>query len=248
MGRLNRFCWWLLAALVVFEIFLGVMHVIVTWKPLGTYLHETEVMFDLDHEGNLSTWFSSAQFLLLGVTLAVIYLLQKQLNPEKPFTWIWLICALGTILLSADEAARIHEWLGTELGWAIDESEPGSLIYHWDRFPSYYWSIIYVPIALPVAIFLGWFYWKELGSLRYLPILGMAIFLVGAVVLDFLEGAYGRSDHDHWRVQFWGFDQVMDTFLIEEMFEMVGVTLILAGCLFHASRLASRWLMSNHYA
>lgn len=236
----DRFCWWLIASLTAFQVFLAVMHVIIVWPPADTFIEETRTMFDLDQEGNLAAWFSSMQFFLLGLTSVLIYLLEKLINPARKRILIWFLCALGAVYLSADEAARIHEWAGTALGWVIEESEKGSLVHHWDRFPSYYWSLIYVPLALPAAIFLGWFFYKELGTLGILPIMGMILFVTGAVVLDFVEGAYSSFDTGQWRVQLQGFN--VDTFIIEEMFEMLGVTLILAGCLFHASRLASRWL------
>ena len=243
--KFHNFCWWLLAFLVGFEIFLVVMHMVVNWDA-RSYIGTTRRMFHVDREGNLSSWFSAMQFLLLAITLGVIYCLSKFLDPEKRFTFIWLLCSAGAIYLSADEGGRIHEWYGTLLGRAIDDSEEGSLIYNWDQFPSYYWSIIYVPIAVPVAIFIGWFFWRELGRLRYLPMAGMTLFLIGAVVLDYLEGAYGRDDHKPWRVEFWGFSEIVDTALIEEAFEMVGVTLILAACLFHAANLASRVSIAKH--
>jgi len=240
IGGLDRYCWGLIAGLLIFEVFLGIMHVAMTWPTDADYIYYTRRMFNLNREGNLPTWFSSMQFFLLGIVLISSYFLDRQLRPSKRSVIIWIVCAAGAIFLSADEAARFHEWSGTLLGGAIDNSEKGSLIHFLGEFPSYYWPIVYLPVALPASIIVGIFLWKELGNLRYLSIAGIVVFFVGAVVLDFLEGAYGTDDHGHWRVTIWRFDQIMDTHLIEEMMEMFGVTLVLAACLLHASRLASQ--------
>ena len=65
----------------------------------------------------------------------------------------------------------------------------------------------------------------------------MAIFLLGAVGVDFVEGTYYDVDDDdivgfaRWLVV------DLDSYLIEEMAERLGVALALVGCLFRLALL-----------
>jgi len=201
-----------------------------------------EELFDVGYESNVPTWFSSVQFLLLGLICGSIFLFQRSLYPEKKFTFVWLSCVLGSVFLSLDEVAMIHESVGTLFERYLEANETPLIEKSIASFNSYYWALVYVPIVIPIAIWLGWFFWKELGKYRYFPIIGMTVFLLGAVGVDFLEGAYSDVDEEHIT----GFARLivvdMDSYLIEEMMEMVGVTLALMGCLFLSAELFPRYL------
>ena len=226
---------WLVLALLLSEVFLIFGHITVNWYD--GYSSGAQRLFHVDREGNLPSWFSSMQFFLLAIILMFTFLAERVINPDKRLTWFWLLASAGALFLSADEGARLHERFGTLLYRAVRNADEGSALQTLSSFPSYYWALIYVPLALPAIAILVWFFWRELGKMRALPIVGMILFLIGAVVLDYLEGRYGNDEHKPWEVNFLGFNEIVDTALIEEAFEMVGVTLVVTGCLFHLARL-----------
>ncbi|MBI3925305.1 MAG: hypothetical protein HY319_07190 [Armatimonadetes bacterium] len=227
--KLHSLPWKVFWCLVAVEVVLAGMHVLVTWAPAGTCIRPTLAMFDLGQEGNLPTWFSAAQFLLLGLVLGAIYLLERRRHPEKPLILCWLALALGALFLSADEAAQIHEWIGAQLSHTIEHANPRSWVARLILFPSYYWVLIYAPIGLPLAAVVARFLWRQLGPARGPSTAGILLFLAGAVGLDYAEGRYRSGPSPFlWH---------MDVFLVEEMAEMLGVTLVLTACLVHTVRL-----------
>jgi hypothetical protein len=127
--------------------------------------------------------------------------------------------------------------LGTLIGRITEEAEPNSFLHLLSFFPSYYWHLVYVPIATPIVIFLVRFFWRELSDTRLLAITGLIMYLIGAVALDFLEGKYGNSEHPSLMLVVLGHGVTFDPFLVEELMEMVGVTLVLAALLKYLCRL-----------
>lgn len=230
-----RICYWIGFFLILCEIVLGILHATFTWGEVERM--KLANMFNVGKESNVPTWFSSSQFLLLGLVCGSICLLKKYLYPGNRFAYLWLVCAVGAVFLSVDESALIHETFGSVFGGYLDSNETPLMDRMLENFQSYYWALVYVPIALPVAIGLGVFFWKELGRYRYLPIIGMIVFLMGAVGVDFVEGTYYDVDED----EIVGFARWLvvdlDSYLIEEMAEMLGVTLVLVGCLCRAALL-----------
>lgn len=67
-------------------------------------------MVDLGGEGNLPTWYSSMQLFLVALLLAVF--VSKRFARTEPATWLLPVLPLVFALLSLDEVAQIHEWLG----------------------------------------------------------------------------------------------------------------------------------------
>lgn len=65
--------------------------------------------FDLGSEANLPTFFSALNLVLAGLLLTVIARHDAQATGHKP--WAWGVLAFGFFLMSADEAAQIHEGL-----------------------------------------------------------------------------------------------------------------------------------------
>ena len=234
MDRYQKCSCVLLASIILAELFLVAMYVMFNQEPIGHA--KLAGLFHLGEEENLPTWFSSTQFLLLGLVLAAIFVMSKAINPHQRTTIIWLFCSMGAVFLSADETATLHENFGSAFRQFVDRFPPNSMIANLSDFPSYFWILLYVPIALPVAVILSCFLWKELGRLRLLPIAGMVLFLIGAVGVDYIEGIFRLTSS--------GPDSYFYFYLVEESLEMFGVTLILAGCLLHTAKLVPQWIES----
>ena len=143
-------------------------------------------------------------------------------------------------MLSLDEGAALHELLGTLLSLAFAHASDGTWLRDLADFPSYYWILIYVPLVLPLAVFLVVSVAKRIGENRYLLLAGGLLYVSGALVLDYLEGRYGDSDHTGLSIVLNGQPYLLDIFLIEEMLEMFGVTLVLSAIVQHAATVARR--------
>ena len=221
------------------ELFLIVAHALVTWAPKGTYHDLTVRMVHLDGEGNLPAYFSSTQLLFLALVLFVIFQLRHQDDSRPRSAWPWLFCAVMATVMSVDEAASVHEYLGTMLGRVIDPAEPGSFLYVWRRFPGYYWMLIYLPPTFLLFPILARFFWREMGQERWYVLQGVIVFLVGAVLIEFLEGSYGSVHRQPFEAWILGHPYWIDPFLFEESFEMVGITMILFGCITLLQRLVT---------
>ncbi len=237
MNSYARISFWIIVLLLSLEFALAILHISIMTVFSGQEILED--LFDVGYESNVPTWFSSVQFLLLGLVCGSIYVFQRELHPEKKFSILWIACALGCFFLSLDEVAMIHETAGSLFERYLEGNETPTIDSALSDFNSYYWVLVYVPLALPIAIWLVWFFSRELGRYRIFPIVGMILFLLGAVGVDYHEGTCSDVDEDQitgiarWIVV------EMDSYLIEEM---LGVTLALMGCLFLSAELFPKYL------
>ena len=65
---------------------------------------------DLGKEGNLPTWYSSIQWFCVAILLGIFAHRNFSLSQRK--SWLLLTLPLLFLVLSLDEVAQIHEWLG----------------------------------------------------------------------------------------------------------------------------------------
>ncbi|GJL86186.1 MAG: hypothetical protein DHS20C02_19610 [Micavibrio sp.] len=218
---------------VLIEILLGLGHVWVTWFPELGHHKKMIRFFHFDREGNLPSWFSSTQFLVLAAIFGGLYFLQRYQHTGK----LWIVCAAAAVFLSLDEAAAFHELLGTYLGVVSRGASEGTWIHSLQYFPSYYWMMIYVPLALPLSAVILRILYKELQGEFRMVLAGGIIFVLGAVALDFLEGYYGTPDHKGIYIRGESGIAWVDTALIEEFMEMFGVSLVIYAFIRHYEKM-----------
>lgn len=228
-----------LRALWAVQILLAWLHAMITWAPPDTYPQALVRLVHLDREANLPTWFASSQLLLLAALFGGIALLETTRGQRTRRLWPWLACAAGATFLSIDEAATLHEALGTFIEQAVDRAPAGSFLRWIGKFPSYYWVLVYVPIGLPVAILCVRFLGREITRSRGLALAGVTIYLFGAVVVDAIEGSYGAPNHNGFVVGTAGGAFTIDLVLIEECLEMAGVTLLIRVAGRHVLRISN---------
>ena len=222
-----------LIAALVSELALAVLHAVFTWPGRGHYPIAVWRLFHLDHEANLPTWFSAMQLAALGLVCACIFFLTRKRGAS-----IWALFAAGAVFLSADEAASIHERLGHAFSGVLEDAAPGSLLHILGHYESYTWALLYAPVAIPLALFVVYHAWQALPAQRWHIAAGVGMFLAGAVVLDSIEGRFGTSDHTGLPFTLQGRTMHFDIFLVEELLEMAGVTVVLYAFLRHACTLA----------
>lgn len=174
-------------------------------------------LFDFDREVALPTWFSALQLGFISLTL----LLWSHFSAERAVVSrrFLLLLGLGFLFLSADEAAMIHERL-TPMFKSVDWLPR----FRGDRG-------LWIPLYLgAVFLILGKFrrdfgrLWMAFPSQVRTLFLGGCIFLLGAVGLEVLSYQFQLEQMaSHWPYTI----QV----LFEELFEMIGASIIFYGVL-----------------
>ena len=237
----------IIGTLLVSEALLALLHIIFNWGLIGSIPKNISRLFHVGRERSLPTWFSVSQLTLFALILLLIFLLKRYRSVHSRGNWLWFIFAAGALFLSLDESAGIHEKAGSLMkAYFFDDARKGTFLYMLKQFPSYYWALLYVPIAVPIGIFLGVYFWHRLGPARSWAIGGMVIFLIGAVVIDHLEGRYGDSGHHRIAMDMFGMHFRFDIFLLEELMEMIGITMIINAFLHYLSNLILAMQPSDH--
>ena len=214
-------------------------HLVITWAPAGTWPDALVDMVHVDREHNIPTWFSSAELLTLAAGFLGLLFHERFSRRRRLATVFWAGCAALSLFLSMDETAEIHEALGGVAGEIFRSAAPGTMAAWLGTFPSYYWALVYVPVAVPCGLVFSWFALREMVGVRLLAISGLVVFGLGAVVLDHLEGRFGNAAHEHLRLAIAGQALRFDVFLLEELLEMLGVFLLIEAVfrqLFRVSR------------
>lgn len=164
--------------------------------------------FNLDHERNIPTFFSTALLLFSSGLLLLIYSTEIDRSKQK----YWLLLSIIFLTLSIDEANSVHEKLITPLRNLMGTS------------PWYYFAWI-VPAAVLLAA-LGLLLLKFLNSLpRHilrLFLLSAAIYVMGVIGMELIGGYY---------VFYNSKETFFYTLLVslEEGMEMSGVILFIYG-------------------
>lgn len=124
---------------------------------------EVDVLFDVDQEQSVPTWFSAA---ILGIAATLLYAIAGDRRRERdPQHGRWLGLAVIFTLLSLDEIAGFHETLNSVSGIT--------------------WTL---PAAIFVLIFAAWyapFLWKLPPRMRWQVALAGVVFVSGALLVEF---------------------------------------------------------------
>ena len=129
------------------------------------------VQFNLAAENNLAAWFSSMLLLLIAVTSAFCFVLDRHCRPlahHQRLHYGWLVYALVFALLSLDEMGAFHERIGMlAVSGSLDDHAAG-------------WEVVLAPVIGLVAVFLVTFnlvYVRKVRVALLLSCLGTLLFL-----------------------------------------------------------------------
>lgn len=137
------------------------------WSNELRYGGMAMLLFDLDQEQNIPTWFSSV--LLAGLAFGAWKLIPRRAARLTRLAYVAL--AAGFLFLSADEAALLHE----RIGGSIDID--GAL-------SNVRWVIVWLPLlSLPGLVLLG-VLWKHDARLAIGLVVGAVIYLKGAIGVE----------------------------------------------------------------
>ncbi|WP_243372007.1 hypothetical protein [Geotalea sp. SG265] len=181
---------------------------------LGRPSFTIHALFDLDGEACIPAWFSSMQLFMTG---ALLWLASRSCRREKPSPLFLKLASAGFIYISADEAAMIHERVGTVL-----KSLP--------HVPSIHghgaWIPFYVIAGLFFVLVMGrhfYFLWRDFRRELIWVLGGMAVFLFGALGMEVI-GDLLRSGSLEDASRFYVLEVA-----IEEFCEMSGMSVVFHG-------------------
>lgn len=158
-------------------------------------------LIDVGVEANIPTWWTST-LLALGAAGAV--LLAGRPGPTRS---PWLACAAGMAALSLDELASILELLFA----AGDALAPGAFAFSW--------LAIGLPLAAALAVAAVLVARRLPARARVLLLAGVAVFLAGAVGLEWVGSELTSRDAYGTRLG-------VAAYHVEELLEMLGATLM----------------------
>jgi hypothetical protein len=139
------------------------------------FLPKTLVIFNLNMENNIPTWYASFVFLICSASAWLISIS----NEHSHDRFQWKIIATIFLLMSLDEGASLHEYVGGVIkGFARFE---GNLYFAW---------VVPAMIIIPFGALYFFRFWLRL-SLKYRLILALAaiIYFGGAVGMEIIAGS-----------------------------------------------------------
>ena len=194
-------------------------------------------LFNITREDGLATWFMVMQTFLAGLVLWLITLVQRSRSASRSNWLSWGFLSGFFIYMSADDAAEIHERLGSTFKDLLKtnqrETSDSLLAQVQGMFPSYDWQLVALPLLAGAGLFMLFFLLTEFKDRKSRVILFSAAGLMAiAVLLDFFEGldkANPWNPHSWIRESFTLSNYTVRHFSksIEEFLEMCSISLLL---------------------
>jgi hypothetical protein len=175
-------------------------------------------LFDLDGEGNIPSWFSSVQLMIVALAFWTHALRQPRgLRPSKAF---FGFAGCAALYASMDEAGQVHEAITAWLGRRYIDWLPNFTVTH-------FWMVMVVValIMMVIQIFARDLstLWRGHRRLVFMALLGVGIGLGGAMGVE----AIGYKLLHGIKTTIWYKAEVS----VEEFMEMLGGSLILFATL-----------------
>lgn len=167
--------------------------------------------FDVNSEGNLPSWYSSTQLLLLGILLAIF----AWHNFKKNLIASWLLCFLAGLFLflSLDEASEIHERIGGLTDFLLPNADRSSTAFGVTGI----WTFV---IGIPTFLFLAVLflklkpYFHKTPTVLWKYFIGLTLFMLGAIGIETATNFIADK----------GYIFAAGVLHFEELFEMMGIT------------------------
>jgi hypothetical protein len=173
-------------------------------------------LIDLGEEGNIPQWYASMQWFVVATLLGIFA--YWNFHRFRVRSWLLLVLPLVFLAFSVDEVAMIHERLGRHTDVFLPDGSREDTVF----FRTGIWMVVIgVPfiVAFAALIFSIRVYFRDAAGPLKKMLLGMAVFLSGALGIEALSNFVDDFD------SFYGVLQVVS----EEVFEMLGSTIVLWG-------------------
>jgi len=171
---------------------IGVSVLLATWSfalPFVFGLGPRQVpwwreVFDVNHEANLTAWWSSGLLLLGAAGFTTVGLVRRALGADRRRSLLaWLTPAALLAAMSLDESTQIHEQAG-QLWEVLPFAGENPL-------PAFQWLILGAPAAIVVLGLLALCTVALPRRTRALTVAGGAVFFFGAIVLEAVPLVFG---------------------------------------------------------
>ena len=171
-------------------------------------------LFDLDHEGNIPTLFSTALLLLCALLLVLIAANRRRQHLKAG---LWFLLSGIFVFLAIDEFAALHERLARPVRTYLGVS--GTLFYAW---------VIPYGFFLAVLVLVYTRFVFEMPSRpRRLIIISLLVFLSGALGFEMIGAGYFSAHNMEIDIVY----ALLTTF--EEVLEMVGLVFFVYALLLY---------------
>lgn len=176
-----------LGALTCLVILASVAALVISYATGHSPYHGFAVLFYVDAERNIPSFFSTLLLLFAALLLTVITVLAR--NSGASHVPHWAILSLGFVLMAFDESMTIHEKLVVPMRQLLGEGDLGPFYFAW-----------VIPGIVLVAV-LGLFFLKFLWHLpvktRLTFLVAAVLYLGGALGVELIGGAYAELHGTH---------------------------------------------------
>ncbi len=200
-------------------------------------ISQFRTMSNIAREDGIATWFSATQALLVAVALGLVSWRLYKTGDSKWRARGWALVSAFFGYLAFDDASKVHERVATGVKKLLTDPD-ADVETIFSIFPSYTWQLVFGPLFVGMALFMLFFFYREIRSnlLRFFVVCGLGCYTL-AVGLDFVEGIVD------------GYDRVTDVLgthpdfaphygrVLEEFLEMLGTTFFLAAFLGHFTQM-----------
>ena len=185
------------------------MHLLLLWLREGMHMEARALtmLFDLDHEANIPTFFS---VLLFGAAGCLLLLAHRAATFSGHRQWQWRLLALVFFFLALDEGSQIHEKCIEAVQRLMGGIPHASL--------TYAWVIPYGLAVIGLGVIMAPFLLKLPKRTLWLFVISGTVYIGGALVTEMLEGAATVSGGETST-----FYLLLNT--MEETLEMIGLAL-----------------------
>lgn len=226
----GRFLWVIFLSCLIAEVALFYLDLTVNWWRWSDS-SAIRRLFNTTREDALASWFSVSQTLIVAFVAWGIFAVVYRRSAALERRLGWLIIAAFFTYMCVDDGAEIHERLGTAFGESKGTRE----------YPSYAWQFLLLPFFALMGAFVLYFLWWEMPRMvdRVKVAAGIGCFVL-AVGMDFVEGL---DNGYQWLIQSLHWDAktiVHFSKSLEEIVEMVGMSIFLVTFLGHLARTAPR--------
>lgn len=173
---------------------------------------------DMNGEGNLPAWFTVACWFLAGILAYCVAQVDK--IPRQKIAWYGVMVL--SLFISFDEMTMFHETFGSMLGSSIGKATGVGDIFF------YKWLIYGFIFSIATGFLFLPFLYRLPKSTRQRIIIAGAVFLIGAVGIEFLGAASQAGAIDLVKGKGWPI-----AIALEETLEMLGVILFIYALLHH---------------
>jgi hypothetical protein len=180
----------------------------------GNKFYGLVLLFDVDAECNIPTFFSMLLLLLAALLLSVITLLERKQTASHVLHWA--ILSFGFLFMAIDEVVAIHERLVNPLRRMLGPGNPGVF--------NFAWVIPGISLVLILALFFLKFWLRLPVKTRLTFLVASATYIGGCIGFELIGGHFAKLHGIHNFAY-----SVLTT--VEESLEMAGVIFFIWGLL-----------------